>query len=116
LEAPLRSEGKESSLTLNLQLLSIGDDLDVIDGLAKETIRGTENLDWADEIKFVDWRHDDDDDAPSLEARTSTRTDGRPGLRHSEVNMEWETVRGKREARFWREVSDFCRWRAVPCH
>lgn len=46
-----------------------------VDGLANQAIRSTENLDWANEIKLLNWGHDNNDDSPSLEARTSVARD-----------------------------------------
>ena len=67
----MRSERKKSSLALNFQMSCLGYDLDFVDGLANQAIRGTKNLDWSNEIKLVYGGHCNNDDSPSLEARTS---------------------------------------------
>jgi hypothetical protein len=67
----LRSERQQSSLALNSQVFSVGYNLDFVDGFAGQAIRGTKNLDWANKIKLLYRGHNNNDDSPSLEARTS---------------------------------------------
>jgi hypothetical protein len=61
---------------LNFQIRCVAYDLDLIDGPANQAIRGTKNLDRSNEIKLVYGGHYNDDDSPSLEARTSVLARG----------------------------------------
>ena len=81
--APLRRERKQSSLAPNPQIFCIGYDRDLVVGLANQTIRGTKNLDWANEIKHLYRRHYNNDDSALLEARTSMLASGGAGRRQA---------------------------------
>ena len=88
LKASLCGERKQSSFALHAQFFCIGGDLNFINNPANQAIRSTENLEGADEIKFVDGRHDDGDDALALEARASARVGRGSSPGHLEVNMQ----------------------------
>jgi hypothetical protein len=72
----LGSERKQSSFALNSQISCIGRNRDFVDGLANQAIRGTKNLDGANEIKLLHRGHYQNDDSPPLEARASVLARG----------------------------------------
>ena len=75
--------------------------------MLNQAIRGTKNLDWANDIEPFDRGIDDNDDSPSLEAHS------RVGLWLSLSSMsasqigKWELLPGKQRMMFWRKTSDF---------
>jgi hypothetical protein len=55
---------EQASFTFDLKIFSSGGDLDAINRFAGETISRTQDLDWTDEIKFLNRRHNQNDDSP----------------------------------------------------
>src|SRR5580704_8285124 len=58
----LGDEGQHATLTSDVQAIRIRNDLNRVDGPASKAIDRIEHLERPDQIEFIDWRHDDDDD------------------------------------------------------
>lgn len=57
---------EQASHTFNPKAFCVGHHLDAVNRSAGQAICLAQDLDWTNQVQLLDWRHDQNDDAPLL--------------------------------------------------